>query len=61
MTSKTHVVKNKHITMRRDIDKLFVSPEHSAKGSYGVLTRDHRYKTQNLWKNNMTCKGSKNR
>ena len=40
---KTHFVKTKHIKMRRDIDELFVSPEHLEKCSYGVLTRHHRY------------------
>ena len=38
---KTHVVKTKHIKMRRDTDELFASPEHSAKCSYEVLTHDY--------------------
>ena len=38
---KTHFVKTKHIKMRRDIDELFVSPEHLDKCSYEVLTRHH--------------------
>ena len=28
--------------MRRDIDELFVSPDHLAKCTYEVVTRDHR-------------------
>ena len=40
---KSHVVKTKHIKIRRDIDELFVSSEHSVKCSYKVLTRHHRY------------------
>ena len=30
---KMHFVVTKHIKMRRDIDELFVPPEHSAKYS----------------------------
>ena len=37
-----HVVKTKHIKMRRNIDELFVSPEHSEKCSYEVLTHGHQ-------------------
>ena len=48
-----HVVKTKHIKMRKDIDELFVSPEHSAKCSYEVLTRDHRYVTSLINKKNV--------
>ena len=40
---KTHFVKTKHIKKRRDFDELFVSPEHSVKCSYEVLTRNHQY------------------
>ena len=40
---KTHVIMNKHINMRRDINELFVSHEPSAKCSYEVLTCHHRY------------------
>ena len=39
----TYFVKTKHIKMRRNIDELFVSPEHLKKYSYEVLTRHHRY------------------
>ena len=40
---KTHFIKTKHMKMRRDIDELFVSPEHLVKCSYEVLTRHHQH------------------
>ena len=40
---KTHFVKTKRITMRRDIEEFFVSPEHLDKCSYEVLTQHYRY------------------
>ena len=40
---KMHILKTKHIKLKRDIDEFYVSPEHLEKCGYEVLTCHYRY------------------